>query len=430
MIARYSLPKMGSIWSDQNKFQKFLEVELAACEAHSRFGDIPIAALAAIKRRARFKVERINEIEKRTRHDLIAFLENVAENVGEHSRYIHLGMTSSDVLDTALALQMRDAADIILDDLKGLSAALAKKAKRYKMTPMMGRTHGVHAEPTTFGLKMALFYAECLRNTRRMEESRRVINTGKLSGAVGTYANISPAVERYVCKRLSLVPSGVSSQIIQRDRHAQYIATLALIGSSLEKLATEIRNLARTEIREVEEKFSKGQKGSSAMPHKRNPVACERICGLARVLRANALAAMENIALWHERDISHSSCERIIIPDSTILLDYMLNLMRDIIDGLVVYPANMRANIERTKGVVFSQQAMLALVESGMAREAAYKIVQEDAMRAYDSGRSLKELLQQDERTSRLSKARLEKCFSLQYHLKHVDEIFRRLGLG
>lgn len=430
MIERYSLPKMASIWNERNKFQKLLDVEIAACEAHASLGRIPKSALSSIKKRSGFNVKRIQEIEKRTRHDLIAFLENVAEHVGPSSRYIHLGMTSSDVLDTALALQMREAADIIIEGLEKLSGSLAKKARRYKMVPMMGRTHGVHAEPTTFGLKMALFYAESLRNIRRMKEARGSISVGKISGAVGTYANIDPRIEQYVCKKLKLKPAPVSTQIIQRDRHAEYISSMAIVGSSLEKLATEIRNLARTEILEVEEYFGKGQKGSSAMPHKKNPVTCERIAGLSRILRGNSIAAMENISLWHERDISHSSAERIIIPDSTILLDYMLNLATELIDKLIVYPDNMKANIWKTGGAIFSQQVLLALVDSGMSREAAYMIVQDNAMTAIKNSRNFKDMLLSDKRVKgNLDRKKIEGCFGLGRHLSRVDYIFRRLGL-
>ena len=371
MIERYSLPDMSRIWQAQNKFQKMLEVEVAACEAQAKFGTIPKRAVSNIKKKARFSLKRIEELEKKSNHDVAAFVENLQESAGPGGEYIHMGLTSNDVTDTALALQMREAADLILKDLVSLQQALSKKAMRYKDTVMVGRTHGVHAEPTTFGFKMALFYKEVERSIQRMEQAREVINTGKISGAVGTFSNLEPAIEEYVCKKLELKAAPISNQILQRDRHAQYLTTIAIMGATLEKMAIEIRSLQRTELLEAEEYFSKTQKGSSAMPHKRNPITCERICGLARVLRSNAQASIENIALWHERDVSHSSVERIIIPDSTILIDYMLKTMTDIIEHLLVYPENMKKNLDMTGGLIFSQRVMIELIKAGLSREKA-----------------------------------------------------------
>ncbi len=430
MIERYTLPEMGKIWEAEHKFRTWLAIEIYACEAWAELGRIPAAALEEIKARAAFDIDRINEIEATTRHDVLAFLTAVAEKVGDASKYIHLGMTSSDVLDTALAVQMRDAADLLLRRLQDLRAALAQKAREHKYTLMIGRTHGVHAEPTTFGLKMALWVMEVDRNLARLEQAKEMISAGKISGAVGTFANINPRVEEHVCRRLGLQPAAVSTQIVQRDRHAQYLTTLAIIGSSLEKMATEIRNLQRTDILEVEEPFARGQKGSSAMPHKRNPIMSERVAGLARVLRGNALAALENVALWHERDLTHSSVERVIIPDSTILLDYMLVKFTEIITGLNIYPENMRRNLEATGGLVFSQRLLLALVNKGVLRETAYTWVQRNAMQAWQIHRPFQELVLQDaDITGRLDAREIEALFDYDYHLRHVDYIFRRAGL-
>ncbi|WP_406676868.1 adenylosuccinate lyase [Moorella sp. ACPs] len=430
MIARYTLPEMGKIWEQEHKFRTWLAIEIYACEAWADLGQIPAAALEEIKAKADFDIDRINEIEATTRHDVLAFLTAVAEKVGDASKYIHLGMTSSDVLDTALAVQMRDAADLLLKRLRELRAELVKKAREHKYTLMIGRTHGVHAEPTTFGLKMALWVMEVDRHIIRLEQAKEMISVGKISGAVGTFANINPRVEEHVCRRLGLKPASVSTQIIQRDRHAQFLATLAVIGSSLEKMATEIRNLQRTDILEVEEPFAQGQKGSSAMPHKRNPIMCERVAGLARVLRGNALAAMENIALWHERDLTHSSVERVIIPDSTILLDYMLVKFTEIIAGLNVYPENMRRNLEATHGLVFSQRLLLALVNKGVLRETAYAWVQRNAMQAWQTRQPFKELVLKDQDImAHLDRKEIEALFDYDYHLRHVDYIFRRAGL-
>jgi len=419
---------MRSIWTDENKFKIWLDIEILACEARK----IPAKDLATIKRRAKFTVERINEIEKTTNHDVIAFLQCVAENVGPASRHIHVGLTSSDVGDTALAYQMVQAADILIADVKALRKVVARKAKKYKFTPCMGRTHGVHAEPTTFGLKMALMYDEFGRALTRLERAREIIAVGKISGAVGTHAHLSPAVEAYVCRKLGLKPARISTQILQRDRHAEYLAALALVGCSIERWAQEFRHLQRTEVLEAEEFFAKGQKGSSAMPHKRNPITCERLCGLARVLRGNALAAMENVALWHERDISHSSVERVILPDSTTLLDYMLAKLTDIVDKLLVYPDRMKANIELSKGLTFSQAVLLALTKKGLTREQAYAIVQRNAMATWQTpGKTFKDFLLADAAlTAKVPPAEIEKLFDISIHFREVNNTFKKVGLG
>jgi len=407
-----------------------MEVEVAACEAHAKLGKIPRNALSGIKKRAKFDLARIEALDRKTNHDVAAFVENLQENVGKGGEYIHMGLTSNDVTDTALALQMKEAADIILKDLNNFSAVLAKKAKRYKDTAMIGRTHGIHAEPITFGLKIALFYQEVKRNIERMEAAKKAISVGKISGAVGTFSNLEPQVEAYVCKKLDLEPAPISNQVLQRDRHAEFLTAIAITGATLEKLATEIRGLQRTEILEAEEYFSKTQKGSSAMPHKRNPITCERICGLARVLRANAHASIENIALWHERDISHSSVERVIIPDSTILIDYMLNMMTDLIEHLVIYPDNMKKNLEKTGGLIFSQRVMIELIKKGLTREKAYRLVQKHAMVTWKEGKDFRELLLKDkEVTKALKPYQINKCFELDYYLRNVKKIFKRAGL-
>ena len=430
MIPRYSLPKMAGIWSEENKFQKMLDIEILACEAMSNLGKVPKKELKKIKSKARFNVKRIEKIEQKTRHDVIAFLHNIAEYIGKSSRFVHQGLTSSDVLDTALSVQMKEAADILIDDLKKLKSELRKKARKYKRTIMVGRSHGVHAEPTTFGLKLALFYDEINRSISRMEQAREIISFGKISGPVGTYSNIEPYVENYVCKKLGLKPANISTQILQRDHHADYMAQIALVGATLEKIALEIRNLQKTELREVEEPFSKGQKGSSAMPHKRNPVMCERITGLARVLRTNSLAALENVALWHERDISHSSVERIIIPDSTILLDYMLNDMIFIIRNMHVYPQNMRNNLSKTRGLIFSARILVELEKRGVERRKAYDIIQRCAMKVWKQNENFKAALWMDKDFKKVVKPReLEKFFDLAYYTKHVDRIFRKVGI-
>jgi len=430
MIDRYTLPRMKAIWELEAKFQWWLKIELLACEAWSELGVIPREAVARIKERAGFTVERVLEIEAVTRHDVIAFTTAVGERLGEDSRYFHYGLTSSDVVDTALACQLREAATLILEDLDHLGEAIARQARRHKNTVVIGRTHGVHAEPTTFGLKLANWYTEIQRNKARLERARAGISFGKLSGAVGNFANIPPFVEEYVCRKLGLAPDPVSTQILQRDRHAEYVTTLAIIAGSLDRFATEIRGLQRTEIREVEEPFREGQKGSSAMPHKRNPVTCEQISGLARVVRSNAQAALENMALWHERDISHSSVERVILPDSTILVDYLINTFREVVENLHVYPENMQRNLEKTGGLIFSQRVLLALTRKGLTREEAYRLVQEHAMTAWQGQKTFKELLAEDERVQRiLSPEELAECFDHRPYLQWVDEIFRRAGL-
>lgn len=430
MIARYTRPEMGKIWSDENKFRTWLMVEIFACEALAELGEIPNEALAKIKERARFEISRILEIEETVKHDVIAFLTNVAEHVGPESRFIHLGMTSSDLLDTSLACLMREAGQTLLEDLIRLRQVLGKRALEFKNTVCVGRSHGVHAEPTTFGLKLALWYDEIGRGITRMKAAIDTISVGKISGTVGTFAHIHPRVEEYVCEKLNLKPAPVSTQIVQRDRHAEYLSTLSLTASSLEKFATEIRNLQHTEILEVEESFSKSQKGSSAMPHKRNPITCERIAGLARVIRANALAALENIALWHERDITHSSVERIIIPDSTTILDYMINQFINVVDNLVVYPQNMLKNLEKTKGLVFSQALLLALTKKGLTREKAYHLAQNRAMEVWNSASDFKTAVLSDSEIRQfLTQEEIEDCFELNKNLNNLDYIFKRIGL-
>jgi len=428
MINRYTRPEMGSIWEDENRYAKWLDVEIAACEAMSEEGTIPAKSLKVIKEKAGFSVERIMEIEEETRHDVIAFLTNVAEYVGPESRFIHLGLTSSDILDTSFALLLKEAMNLIIQDVEGFMKTLKKRAIEHKNTVMIGRSHGIHAEPITFGLKLAVWYSEMERNLRRLEDALNIISYGKLSGAVGTFANISPRVEELTCKKLGLTPAKISTQIIQRDRHAQYFTTLAILAGTLEKIAVEIRHLQRTEVLEAEEPFKKGQKGSSAMPHKKNPIGSENISGLARLVRSNSLAAMENIALWHERDISHSSVERVIAPDSTILIDFMLHRLDRIVSGLIVHPDNMINNLNKTKGLIFSQQALIKLAEKGMERQKAYVMVQRNAMKVWESGQDFKELIMEDEDICRyLSKKEIEEMFDVNYHLKHVDEIFERV---
>ncbi len=430
MIDRYTRPEMGALWSDQHRFSIWLEIELLACEAQAELGIIPKEAVAVIREKARFDVARIDEIEREVKHDVIAFLTNVGEHVGPEARFIHLGMTSSDVLDTALAVQMQHSADILLRDLEGLKDVLARRAKEFKMTVMIGRSHGIHAEPTTFGLKLALWYDEVRRSIRRMEQARETISAGQISGAVGTFEHLSPKVEEYVCARLGLAPAPVSTQVLQRDRHAEFLTTIALIGASLEKFATEIRHLQKTEVLEAEEYFSAGQKGSSAMPHKRNPITCEQIAGLSRVLRGNAQAALENVALWHERDITHSSVERIIVPDSCILLDHMLVKMTSVLDKLLVYPETMKRNIDVTHGLVFSQPVLLALTKKGMKREDAYAIVQRNAMEVWTSKMNFRDVLKADPTVSSvLTEAELAEAFDPAKGLQHVDYIFQRVGL-
>ncbi|MEK7818545.1 MAG: adenylosuccinate lyase [Bacteroidota bacterium] len=431
MITRYTRPEMGKIWSDENRFKIWLEIEILACEARASLGEIPKNIPNEIRKKAKFNTERINEIEIEVKHDVIAFLTNVSESLGAESRYIHYGMTSSDVLDTSLSVQMLQSSNLLLKDLNRLKNILSNRAKEFKNTVMIGRTHGVHAEPTTFGLKLALWFDETRRNLKRLQQSREMIAVGKISGAVGTFEHLSPKVEEYVCEKLNLKSAPVSTQIIQRDRHADFLSTLAIIGSSLEKFATEIRHLQKTEVLEAEEYFSKGQKGSSAMPHKRNPITCERIAGLARVLRANAMASMENISLWHERDITHSSVERIIIPDSCILLNYMLHLANDLLENLIVYPENMKKNLNTTLGLVYSQKVLLALTLKGLAREESYKIVQTSAMKCWNSKIDFRKLLEQDKKIKKIfTKKELDAIFNPKNSLKQVDYIFKRVNLN
>jgi len=429
MIERYSRPQMKRVWSDESKFAKWLEVEIAVCEAWSELGAIPREVVPKIKL-ARVNLKRMDEILKETHHDMTAFLGAVSDSLGNESRFIHLGLTSSDVIDTALSLQLVEATEILNQDIKELISVLAQRAIEHKYTVMIGRTHGIHAEPTSFGLKLALWVEEMKRNRVRLAEAKRAIAVGKISGAVGTYATLSPQVEEKACARLKLAPAPISSQILQRDRHAQFITTLAIISSSLEKFATEIRGLQKTEIREVEEPFGVSQTGSSAMPHKRNPELCERICGLARLVRSYALTSMENIALWHERDISHSSTERITLPDSCLILDYSLALFTSIMRGLQIYPQRMKQNIKLTKGLVFSQRVMLALIDKGLGRQKAYELVQRNAMKAWKGNKSFLSLLKADpEVTAALPQGELEPLFDEQYYLRYVNEIFERLGL-
>ncbi len=428
MITRYTGAAMGRIWSEQRRFETWLQVEVAAAEAMAEAGVIPASAAAAIRERGGFEVARIEEIEAKTRHDVIAFTTAVAERVGEEARWLHYGLTSSDVIDTAQALQMREACDLILQGLAALSEAIRARAEEHRHTPMIGRTHGVHAEPISFGLKLAVWYAETGRNIERVRRARAVINVGKLSGAVGTFAHLGPSIEAAVCARLGLEPAPVSSQIIQRDRHAELLATLAITASSLETFALEIRGLQKTEIGEVEEPFETGQKGSSAMPHKRNPIGCEQVVGLARLLRGNAVAAMENIALWHERDISHSSVERVILPDSFIALDHVLRRFTKIVRNMVVHPDRMRENLDRSRGVVFSGTILLELAQRGVSREQAYEWVQRNAMRSFEEKASFKRLLLDDGDVRRVMSAEeIERAFDLAVHLRHVDDIFARV---
>ncbi|MET0851025.1 MAG: adenylosuccinate lyase [Candidatus Rokuibacteriota bacterium] len=431
MIERYSRPAMAHLWGAEAKYEAWLAVELAVCEVYTRRGVIPAEALARIKARARVDPARIDEIERTTRHDVIAFLTNLEEAIGADSRFVHIGMTSSDVLDTALALTLQKACEILLGDLERFRDALRALAVAHKHTLCVGRSHGVHAEPMTFGLKAALWYAEAGRNLERLRRARETVRVGKISGAVGTFAHVDPDVEEEACHLLGLEPAPVSSQIVQRDRHAELCATLAIVAASLEKVAVEIRSLQRTEILEAEEPFEEGQKGSSAMPHKRNPVGAENVSGLARLVRTNALAALENVALWHERDISHSSVERVILPDSTILLDYMLHRMTGLVQGLRVYPERMRENMERSYGLMFSQRVLLKLTESGLPRQEAYELVQKNAMRAWRERTAFRDLLAADpDVRARLGDAALDECFDAAWYVRNVDAIYKRVGLG
>ena len=428
MIDRYILPEMGALWSEENKFQKWLDVEIAVCEVHAEMGTIPREALEQIKSRAKFSVARINEIEKTTDHDVIAFTTNLAESIGDAARFVHYGLTSSDVVDTANALLLREACDLLLKKVDALVAVLKRRAFEFKDTPQVGRTHGIHAEPTSFGLTFALWYDEMLRNRERLTKARAAVAVGKISGAVGAFALLDPSVEEKVCAQLGLQAAPVSTQIVQRDIYAEYLCTLAIVGSSLEKFALQVRHWQRTEVREAQEKFKRGQKGSSAMPHKRNPILSERICGLARVVRANSIVGLENVALWHERDISHSSAERVVLPDSSIATDYLLHKMASLIDGLVVYPERMLENLHATRGLIFSGQLLLVLTQSGVAREEAYEWVQRNAMKTWDEGGDFHSLVAADkEIRAHLSEEQIARVFSLDTYLRNVDAVFARV---
>jgi adenylosuccinate lyase len=430
MIERYTRPEMGNIWTEKNRFNAWLEVEILACEAWSELGVIPKEDVKLLRENATFDVDRINEIEKDTRHDVVAFTRAVSETLGEERKWVHYGLTSTDVVDTALSYVIKQANEILAKDFNNFVEILKNKAKEHKYTVQMGRTHGVHAEPTTFGLKLALWYQEMKRNVERFEEARKNIEVGKISGAVGTYANIDPFVEKFVCEKLGLEAAPISTQTLQRDRHAHYMSTLALIATSIEKFAVEIRGLQKSETREVEEFFAKGQKGSSAMPHKRNPIGSENMTGMARVIRGYMMTAYENVPLWHERDISHSSAERIILPDATIALNYMLNRFSNIVKNLTVYPENMKRNMDRTLGLIFSQRVLLSLIDKGLVREEAYDTVQPKAMEAWELQVPFRSLIEKDDKiTSLLTKEELDDCFDPTHHLKNVDVIFDRLGL-
>ncbi|EAD9710203.1 adenylosuccinate lyase [Listeria monocytogenes] len=430
MLERYTRKEMGNIWTEQNRYQAWLEVEILACEAWAELGDIPKEDVAKIRANAKFDVDRIHEIELETRHDVVAFTRSVSESLGAERKWVHYGLTSTDVVDTANSYLLKQANEILRKDLENFIAIIGEKAKEHKYTVTMGRTHGVHAEPTTFGLKLALWYEEMKRNLERFNFAADGVEFGKISGAVGTYANIDPFVEAYVCEKLGTTPAPISTQTLQRDRHAEYLATLALIATSVEKFAVEVRALQKSEVREVEEFFAKGQKGSSAMPHKRNPIGSENVTGLARVIRGHMVTAYENVPLWHERDISHSSAERIILPDSTILLDYILNRFGNIVKNLTVFPENMKRNMDRTLGLIYSQRILLALIDKGLAREAAYDVVQPRAMEAWEKQVPFRELVEQDATiTENLSAEEIADCFDYNYHLKNVDLIFDRLGL-
>ncbi|AIF54073.1 adenylosuccinate lyase [Pelosinus sp. UFO1] len=430
MITRYTYPEMGRIWTEENEFQTILKVEIHAAEIMGELGQIPAEAVPVIREKAKFSMKRLREIEEETHHDILAFLQAVAENVGDEAKYIHKGLTSTDVKDTALGSMMKEASDIILADLEAFRQVLRRRAAEHKNTVMIGRTHGIHAEPITLGLKFALWLDETERNIERMKRAKETVSVGKVSGAVGTYANIDPAVEAYICDKMGIKPAKLATQVIQRDRHAELMTTLAVIASSLDKFATEVRNLQRTDIREVEEYFHPGQKGSSAMPHKRNPITCERVAGLARVVRGNAVAALENVSLWHERDITHSSVERVILPDSFALVDYMLKKFTNIVDKLLVYPETMQANIEKTGGLIFSQRILLALVSKGVVREEAYRWVQRNAMAKWMEGADFKTNITKDEDVKKyLSPEEIDACFEYSYYLRHIDTIMARFGL-
>src|SRR5688572_11148505 len=428
MIERYTLPEMGAIWSPQNKFQKWLDVEIAVCEVHADDGTIPRGAVEEIRAKAAFTPERISEIEKTTDHDVIAFTTNLAENIGEAARFVHYGLTSSDVVDTANAILLRESCDVLLAKIDAMLPVLKRRAYEFKDTPQVGRTHGIHAEPTSFGLVWALWYSEMQRNRVRLERAKKAVSVGKISGAVGAFAHLSPDVEERVCAKLGLAAADVSTQVIQRDRYAEYLCTLAIVASTLEKIALQVRHWQRTEVREAQEKFRTGQKGSSAMPHKRNPILSERICGMARTVRANSIVGLENVALWHERDISHSSAERIVLPDSSATLDYMLAKTTSLLDTLVVYPENMLKNLDLTGGLVFSGQLMLALTQKGVSREEAYVYTQRNAMKVWDEGGDYKELVMKDaDISSHLNDEEIARVFDLKHYLRNVDHVFARV---
>lgn len=430
MIDRYTLSKMGNIWSEKHKMEIMLKIEVLACEAMSKLGLVPKKALEKIKKNAQFNIDEVKKLEEKTKHDVVAFINNVGKYLGPEARYLHMGLTSSDLLDTALSVQCVEASDILLSDIHKLLAVLKQKARKYKDTPCIARTHGVHAEPMTFGLKLAVWYDEMKRNCERMEQAREMIRYGKLSGAVGTYANIDPSVEEFVCEKLGLKPVNIATQIIQRDHHCQFVTTIAIVGSTLNKIATEIRLLQKTEVLEVEEPFFKGQIGSSAMPHKRNPVTCERVSGLSRILRANSQAAFENICVWHERDISHSSVERIILPDSTTALNYMLSKMTPLIEGLLVYPKNMIASLGKTKGLIYSQRVLLELMKKGLTREAAYEIIQHCAMQVWQETSDFKDILYRDRKVRKhLRPSDIDGCFDIKYYTRYTDRIFKKVGI-
>jgi adenylosuccinate lyase len=428
MIERYTLPEMGAIWSLENKFQKWLDVEIAVCEVHAEDGIIPPEELRAIKSKAAFTVERINEIEKTTDHDVIAFTTNLAENIGAAARFVHYGLTSSDVVDTANALLLKEACDVLLPKIDALLEVLKRRAFEFQETPQIGRTHGIHAEPTSFGLVWALWYSEFQRNRERLLKAKEIVSVGKISGAVGAFAHLAPDVEERVCAKLGIRAADVSTQVIQRDRYAEYLCTLAIIASSLEKIALQVRHWQRTEVREAQEKFRAGQKGSSAMPHKRNPILSERICGMARTVRANSIVGLENVALWHERDISHSSAERIVLPDSSAALDYILAKTTSLLDNLVVYPENMLKNLNLTRGLVFSGQLLLALTQKGVSREDAYVFTQRNAMKVWDEGGEYRDLVMRDaDIAAKLSPAEIERVFDVKHYLRNVGQVFERV---
>ncbi|HQO63379.1 MAG TPA: adenylosuccinate lyase [Syntrophorhabdus sp.] len=428
MIERYTLKRMADVWSDENRFRKWLEIEVLICEAYGSLSEIPPEDLKSIKERANFNIDRINEIEKRTKHDVVAFIESVAEFIGPSSKYIHMGATSSDILDTSFACLLKEASEILIADIENFMTVLREKAFEHKLTPMIGRTHGIHAEPITFGLKMAHFYDEMRRNLERMKTAKERVSHGKISGAVGTFAHLQPSIEEYVCKNLGLKPAPISTQIVPRDYHAEFFTTLAIVASSVEKMSLEVRNLQRTEVGEVEEFFAKGQTGSSAMPHKRNPVASENLCGLARLLRGYALSALENIPLWHERDISHSSVERVIAPDATILLDYMLERVKNMYKNLMVYPDRMEKNLSMSQGLHHSESILLSLIKKGLTRQEAYKLTQSVAMKCYDHGLDFRTELKRDQSIAQfLQESEIDDITTNEHYFKYVDSIFARV---